>query len=78
MPLARSGSWSAWVYCHGLRASEACDLRCYHLNLDEGMITIRRWRMGKDSTQSMDRDELRKLRRETNAHTCSSLERGDL
>jgi site-specific recombinase XerD len=36
--------------------------------------------MGKDST-SMDRDELRdlrKLRRETNAHTCSPLERGGL
>jgi integrase len=50
------------VYRHGLRASEACDLRWEHLNLDEGTITVRRRKMGKDSTHTMDRDELRDLR----------------
>src|ERR1700722_16475800 len=58
------------VYRHGLRASEACDLRWDQLNLDEGTITVRRRKMGKDSTHTMDRDELRdmrKLRRETNS-----------
>jgi hypothetical protein len=39
---------------------------------DKGTITVRRRKMGKD------RDELRKLRRETNAHTCSPLGRGGL
>ena len=31
------------VYRHGLRASEACDLRWDQLNLDEGTITVRRY-----------------------------------
>jgi integrase len=51
------------VYRHGLRASEACDLRWTDLDLEAGTITIRRRKMGKDSTHSMDRDELRDLRR---------------
>jgi type 1 fimbriae regulatory protein FimB len=33
------------VYRHGLRASEACNLRWDHLNLDEGTITVRRPRV---------------------------------
>jgi type 1 fimbriae regulatory protein FimB len=67
------------VYRHGLRASEACDLRWDHLNLDEGTITVRRRKMGKDSTHSMDRDELRDLRklwRETNSPYVFTTERG--
>jgi integrase len=67
------------VYRHGLRASEACDLKWDHLNLDEGTILVRRKKMGKDSTHSMDRDELRdlrKLRRETNSPYVFSTERG--
>src|ERR1700749_1007340 len=50
------------VYRHGLRASEACDLRWTDLNLDEGTITVRRRKMGKDSTHTMDRDERMALR----------------
>lgn len=67
------------VYRHGLRASEACDLRWDHLNLDDGTIIVRRKKMGKDSTHTMDRDELRdlrKLRRETNSPYVFSTERG--
>jgi type 1 fimbriae regulatory protein FimB/type 1 fimbriae regulatory protein FimE len=67
------------IYRHGLRASEACELRWDHLDLDEGSITVRRRKMGKDSTHTMDRDELRdlrKLRRETNSPFVFSTERG--
>jgi integrase len=67
------------VYRHGLRASEACDLRWDHLNLDEGTILVRRKKMGKNSTHSMDRDELRdlrKLQRGTNSPYVFTSERG--
>jgi type 1 fimbriae regulatory protein FimB/type 1 fimbriae regulatory protein FimE len=67
------------IYRHGLRASEACELRWDHLNLDEGTITVRRRKMGKDSTHTMDRDELRdlrKLRRDTNNPYVFTSERG--
>jgi integrase len=67
------------VYRHGLRASEACDLRWDQLNLDEGTITVRRRKMRKASAHSMDRDELRdlrKLRRETNSPYVFTTERG--
>ena len=68
------------VYRHGLRASEACDLRWDHLNLDEGTITVRRRKMGKDSTRTMDRDELRdlrKLRQQVSGLYVFETERGD-
>jgi integrase len=67
------------IYRHGLRASEACDLRWDHLNLDEGTILVRRKKMGKNSTHSMDRDELRdlrKLQRATNSPYVFTTERG--
>jgi type 1 fimbriae regulatory protein FimB/type 1 fimbriae regulatory protein FimE len=67
------------VYRHGLRASEACDLRWNDLNLDEGAITIRRRKMGKDSTHTMDRDELmalRKMQRASNHPHVFTNERG--
>jgi integrase len=67
------------VYRHGLRASEACDLRWTDLNLDDGSITVRRRKMGKNSTHTMDRDELRDLRRlqrATNSPYVFITERG--
>jgi integrase len=67
------------IYRHGLRAAEACNLRWDHLNLDDGTIAVRRRKMGKDSTHSMDRDELRdlrKIRRETNSPYVFTTERG--
>jgi type 1 fimbriae regulatory protein FimB/type 1 fimbriae regulatory protein FimE len=67
------------VYRHGLRASEVCDLRWDHLNVDEGSVTVRRKKMGKDSTHTMDGDErrdLRKLQRGTNSPYVFSTERG--
>jgi type 1 fimbriae regulatory protein FimB/type 1 fimbriae regulatory protein FimE len=67
------------VYRHGLRASEACDLRWNDLDLDHGTITVRRRKMGKDSTHTMDRDELRDLRklsRTTSSPYVFTTERG--
>ena len=51
------------TYRHGMRASEVCTLRWEAINLDEGTINVRRRKMGKDSTHSMDRDELGALRK---------------
>ena len=51
------------VYRHGLRASEAVSLRWSQIDLDAGVIHIARVKGSKDSTHTMDRDELRDLRR---------------
>jgi len=51
------------TYRHGMRASEVCTLRWDAINLDEGTIYVRRQKMGKDSTHSFDRDEVRDLRK---------------
>lgn len=51
------------IYRHGMRASEACDLRWDDINLPNGTIFIARKKMGNDSTHTMDRDELAALRR---------------
>jgi len=51
------------TYRHGMRASEVCTLRWDAVNLDEGTIYVHRRKMGKDSTHSMDRDELGALRK---------------
>ena len=67
------------IYRHGMRASEACDLRWDDINLPEGTIYIRRKKMGKDSTHTMDRDELgglRKLFKDTSSLFVFTTERG--
>src|SRR5690242_13136827 len=51
------------AYRHGMRCSEVCNLRWDAINLDEGTIYIKRRKFGKDSVHTMDRDELRDLRR---------------
>jgi integrase len=51
------------AYRHGMRASEVCTLRWDAINLDEGTLYVRRRKMGKDSSHSMDRDELSALRK---------------
>jgi integrase len=51
------------VYRHGLRASEAVGMRWSQVDLDQGVIHIARVKSGKDSTHSLDRDELRDLRK---------------
>lgn len=51
------------AYRHGLRAIEVCELRWDQINLEEGSLLVRRRKMGKDSTHTFERDELRDLRR---------------
>ena len=48
---------------HGLRASEAVGLRWSQIDLDAGVIRIARVKGSQDSTHTMDRDELRDLRK---------------
>ena len=51
------------IYRHGLRASEATGLRWTQIDLEAGIIHIACLKGSKASTHSMDRDELRDLRK---------------
>jgi integrase len=51
------------IYRHGLRVSEACDLRWDDLDLTARTIVIRRLKGSRDSTHYLERDELWGLRR---------------
>jgi site-specific recombinase XerD len=50
------------IYRHGLRVSEACDLRWDDLNLAKRTVIIRRLKGSIDSTHYLDRDELKGLK----------------
>lgn len=51
------------IYRHGLRVSEACDLRWDDIDLVARTIVIRRLKGSRDSTHYLERDELTGLRR---------------
>src|SRR5262252_10177102 len=51
------------VYRHGLRASEAVGMRWSQVDLDAGVLHVTRVKGSIDSTHSLDRDELRDLRK---------------
>ena len=51
------------IYRHGLRVSEACDLRWDDIDLAPRTIVIRRLKGSRDSTHYLERDELAGLRR---------------
>jgi site-specific recombinase XerD len=51
------------IYRHGLRVSEACDLRWDDLDLPKRTIIVRRLKGSMDSVHYLERDELAGLRR---------------
>ena len=51
------------IYRHGLRVSEACDLRWDDIDLSARTIVIRRLKGSRDSTHYLERDELAGLSR---------------
>ena len=51
------------IYRHGLRVSEACDLRWDDINLLKRTIQVRRLKGSDDSTHYLERDELAGLKR---------------
>jgi type 1 fimbriae regulatory protein FimB/type 1 fimbriae regulatory protein FimE len=56
------------AYRHGLRASEVCDLQWRQVELDHGLMRVRRAKNGTPSVHPIRGDEiraLRKLRRES-------------
>jgi type 1 fimbriae regulatory protein FimB/type 1 fimbriae regulatory protein FimE len=50
------------IYRHGLRVSEACDLRWDDVDLTKRTIIVRRLKGSNDSTHYLERDELAGLR----------------
>jgi site-specific recombinase XerD len=50
------------IYRHGLRVSEACDLRWDDIDLAKRTIIVRRLKGSNDSTHYLERDELAGLR----------------
>ena len=51
------------IYRHGLRVSEACDLRWDDIDLPKRTITVRRLKGSTDSVHYLKRDELAGLKR---------------
>ena len=51
------------IYRHGLRVSEACDLRWDDIDLPARTIVVRRLKGSRDSTHYLERDELQGLSR---------------
>jgi type 1 fimbriae regulatory protein FimB len=51
------------TYRHGLRASEAADMRWSDIDFDKGTVLVRRCKGSDDSTHFLQGDELRALRK---------------
>jgi type 1 fimbriae regulatory protein FimB/type 1 fimbriae regulatory protein FimE len=59
----RDGLIGLLIYRHGLRVSEACDLRWDDIDLPRRTIAIRRLKGSTDSSHYLERDELAGLKR---------------
>src|SRR5262245_50308031 len=59
----RDGLIGLLIYRHGLRVSEACDLRWDDVDLARRTIAIRRLKRSIDSTHYLERDEIAGLKR---------------
>lgn len=67
------------AYRHGLRANEVVGMQWSNIDLDGGTIHIARSKGGRSSVHTMDRDEvrdLRKLRRDVTGTFAFETERG--
>jgi type 1 fimbriae regulatory protein FimB/type 1 fimbriae regulatory protein FimE len=67
------------IYRHGLRVSEACDLRWDDIDLAKRTIIVRRLKGSNDSTHYLERDELaglKRLQRESKSAYVFVNERG--
>jgi type 1 fimbriae regulatory protein FimB/type 1 fimbriae regulatory protein FimE len=60
---ARDALMILMTYRHGLRVAELCELRWTDVHLDTATLTVRRLKGSKDSTQPLQGDVLRALRR---------------
>jgi site-specific recombinase XerD len=58
----RDGLIGLLIYRHGLRVSEACDLRWDDVDLKKRTITLRRLKGSDDSRHDLERDELAGLK----------------
>ena len=59
-------------YLHGLRISEALNLRWLDVNFDDGLITIRRLKRSMTANQIMTPDEIRDLKK-LKKFNCSTI-----
>ena len=50
------------IYRHGLRVSEACDLRCDDIDMPKRTIIVRRLKGSTDSAHYLERDEVNGLK----------------
>ena len=62
------------IYRHGLRVSEACDLRWDDINLAKRTIIVRRLKGSDDSTHYLERDELAGLRALQRGYKLNGIE----
>lgn len=61
------------IYRHGLRVSEACDLRWDDIDLAKRTIIVRRLKGSTDSSHYLERDELAGLKRLQRDHRAAGI-----
>ena len=61
------------IYRHGLRVSEACDLRWDDIDLAKRTIIVRRLKGSTDSTHYLERDELASLKSLQRAYRAKGI-----